>query len=391
MAPHQYNHRLLWQVVAATICRLLLNTARRLAYPFAPALSRGLQVPYTAITSIIAVNQLTSFLGLLGGPLADRWGYRRMMLVGLGLMSVGMLAAGAWPIYISVMIGFVLAGLGKSVFDPAVQAFAGQKVPFARRGRIIGSMETAWAGSTLLGIPLLALLMDYQGWQSPFWFLGVMGLVGMVGLARLIPGDNRASKVSTLQGIRRAWRQIIQQRSALGLLGFAFWMSLGNDQLFVVYGLWLEKDFGMGLVALGLGTSVIGVSELIGEGLTAIMADRMGLKLSVVSGTVLAVGAYLLLPFLNTSWPLALVGISIVFLTFEFSIVCGISLGTEALPNWRATMMATFYASAGIGRMIGAFAGGPVWLLGGLQAVAMVSAFSAAMGLAFLIWGLRSS
>ena len=57
-------------LVATTLCRLVLNTARRFAYPFAPALSRGLGVPLTAITSLIAVNQATSILGFVFGPVA---------------------------------------------------------------------------------------------------------------------------------------------------------------------------------------------------------------------------------------------------------------------------------------------------------------------------------
>ena len=81
-------------IVVTTLCRLVLNTARRFVYPFAPALSRGLGVPLTAITSLIAVNQATSVLGLFSGPVADRLGYRFMMLIGMALLVVGMFAGG---------------------------------------------------------------------------------------------------------------------------------------------------------------------------------------------------------------------------------------------------------------------------------------------------------
>ena len=73
-------------VGVATLFRLVLNTARRFAYPFAPALSRGLGVPLTAITSIIAINQSTAVLGMFFGPLADRLGYRLLMLAGLHMI-----------------------------------------------------------------------------------------------------------------------------------------------------------------------------------------------------------------------------------------------------------------------------------------------------------------
>jgi len=39
------GHRLTFQLGVATLARLLINTSRRFAYPFASALSRGLGVP----------------------------------------------------------------------------------------------------------------------------------------------------------------------------------------------------------------------------------------------------------------------------------------------------------------------------------------------------------
>ena len=65
------SNSLSWKMGVATVCRLVLNTARRFAYPFAPVLSRGLGVPITAITSLIAVNQATAIIGMFFGPIAD--------------------------------------------------------------------------------------------------------------------------------------------------------------------------------------------------------------------------------------------------------------------------------------------------------------------------------
>ena len=170
------------EIGVATICRLALNTARRFAYPFAPALSRGLGVSLTAVTSIIALNQATAVIGILFGPLADRLGYRLMMFAGLGMLVLGMFSAGCLPFYGVVLTALFLAGLGKSLFDPAIQAYIGERVPFERRGLVIGMLEFSWAGSTLLGIPFISLLIDRLGWRSPFFALGGVGLLGIVVL-----------------------------------------------------------------------------------------------------------------------------------------------------------------------------------------------------------------
>lgn len=379
-----------WKVVVATICRLALNSARRFAYPFAPALSRGLGVPLTAITSVIAANQSTAVLGMFFGPVADRLGYRLMMLTGLGMLVIGMFAGGFLPFYSVVLVSLFLAGLGKSVFDPALQAYVGERVPYHRRGLIIGILEFSWAGSTLVGIPLIGFLIEYFGWRAPFFAMGGVGLFGIAAIMMVMPKDRKKqTRHQTAAGLFNAWRRLIQERSALGAIGFGFFVSAANDNLFVIYGAWLEKSFSLSIVALGLGTGIIGIAELSGEGLTAAISDRLGLKHSVYIGLFLCIASYIVLPFFGRTLFLSLGGLFFIFLTFEFTIVSALSLCTELLPGSRATMMSAFLAAAGIGRVLGALIGGPVWLKGGIFFTGIVSATLSGLGLAALVWGLR--
>jgi predicted MFS family arabinose efflux permease len=380
-----------WRMITAILCRLLLNTARRFAYPFAPVLSRGLGVPLTAITSLIAVNQATAILGIGFGPVADRLGYRRMMLIGMGMLSLGMLAAGIFPFYYSVMAALFLAGLGKSVFDPAIQAYVSRQVPYRKRGMVIGLLETSWAGSTLIGIPCVAILLNRLDWQAPFYVLGGLSLVSMIGLVSLFPKDKQ-TEVSLVEKntLWNAWPHLIANRSALGALGYAFFISVANDNLFVVYGAWLEQSFQVSIVVLGIGTGVIGLAELCGEGLTVLISDRIGLRRSIFTGLVLTTVNYALIPLYGQSLMLALAGIFLLFLTFEFMIVTSMSLCTEILPAHRATMMAAFFAAAGAGRVIGALMGGHIWLFGGIWLTGMVSAGITLLALFSLILGLKA-
>jgi predicted MFS family arabinose efflux permease len=182
---------------------------------------------------------------------------------------------------------------------------------------------------------------------------------------------------------------LVTGRSTLGAVGFAFFVSAANDNLFVVYGAWLEQSFSLSIVALGFGTSIIGVAELAGEGLTAAISDWLGLKRAVVIGLSFCVASYVVLPLMSQTFPLALGGLFCIFLTYEFTIVSALSLCTELLPGMRATMMSGFLGAAGAGRVIGALIGGPIWLKGGIFVTALVSAAISILGLLCLVWGLR--
>ena len=382
--------RLTTQILAVLCFRLLLNTVRRFVYPFAPALSRSLDVPLAAVTSIIATIQLSTFFGLLSGLAADRLGNRLMMRTGLALAAVGMLLCGIFPSYWWVFVGLVLAGLGKTIFDPAIQAFVGRHVPYERRGRIVGIIETAWAGSTLVGIPLMGLIIANFGLAAVFYLLAFLGGLSWFAVGWVIPEEQPASPAgSHRKGMLSSILQLVRIRPAAGMLLFGFWISIANDSLFVVYGAWFEQAFLVSIVALGFSTVAIGAAELLGESLTALFADRIGLKRALISGLLLLIVAYLALPLIGVSLSTAMVGMFLVFLCFEFVIVSSFSLSTELLPGARATMMGGFYATAGLGRMIGVLMGGVLWQWGGIVAVTTQAAVLTLLGLLSLLWGLQ--
>jgi len=383
------NSRLFWKVGTAMLCRVLLNTARRFVYPFAPALSRGLEVPLTSVTSLIAVNQMTSLLSPLFGPLGDRIGYRIMLLAGMGLLAGGMLAGGFFPFYGMMLVALIMAGLGKSVFDPAIQAYVGKRVPYHRRGLVIGIMETSWAGSTLVGIPVIGILIKNFGWRAPFFVIGVLAIVGMAAIVWIMPPTKKGlNDFRKGDRFRDIFRKLGGKRPAVGVLLFAFFISMASDNFFVIYGAWLEECFNLGIVAIGMVTIVIGVSEFAGEILVAFVSDRLGLRRSVVIGLVLSGMSYLVLPYWGSTIQKAMAAIFFVFMTLEFAIVTSMSICTEILPDARATMMAGYLAAASAGRVAGAFMGGIVWEAGRIEATVFISAAISVLALAAFLWGM---
>jgi DHA1 family inner membrane transport protein len=384
------GHKVTLRLGVASVARLFFNTAVRIGYPFAPALSRGLGVPLTSITTILAAQQVTGLFGLLSGPLSDRVGRRRMMLIGSAMLAGGMLLGGALPVYWGVLLALFLAGLGKVVFDPAVQSYIGEWVPYEKRGRAIGLSEFSWAGSLLVGVPLVGLLISQVGWRSPFFFLGGAGLLCAAAVMIMFPRDPwQRQSVKIAAGLLEAWHCVSKESAALYVLTFSLLLSAANHTLFVVYGVWLQDAHGLSIVALGATSLFLGFGELAGEGLTASIADRLGLKRAVIAGSVALVLSYILLPALGDSLVGSLVGLFIVFLSFEFTVVTTMSLVTEILPSARATMLSGNLVASSLGRVIGVAIGGLVWLAGGLAANCLVAAVMADSAVVCLIWGLR--
>lgn len=384
------------QLSMAAGARLILNTARRFAYPFADSLSRGLGVPLTAVTTLIAANQVNGLLSPFFGPLSDRRGHRVVMLAGIGALTLGMLMGWVLPRYGVIMLALFLAGLGKTLFDPALQAYVGEQVPYAQRGRAVGLIEFSWSGSTLLGIPLIGLLIERFGWRSPFLLLGALGVASLLALRATLPRthsqnatSDQAASQTTFMDLVSSWRRLIGKRSASAALGFSLLISIAADNLFVVYGSWLKASFDLSTAGVGFATLAIGAAEVLGEVMTASLADGIGLKRALAAGVGLSGVGYLLLPLASDALVPALVALFFVFVTFEFTIVTSISLLTELLPDARATLLSANIAALSLGRIIGALVGRQLWTVGGIAATGVVSSALHLGALGLLLWGLR--
>lgn len=171
----------------------------------------------------------------------------------------------------------------------------------------------------------------------------------------------------------------------LATLSAPLLMALANENIGIIYGAWLETQFGLTVAALGVASLVISAAELLGEGLTAWLVDRLGKQRTILAGLLLNVAAYLAFPHLTGTLAGGLTGLFLVFLTFEFTIVATIPFISELAPQARGTVMALFVTAAALGRMISSLIAPRLWAAGGLQVNARVSAAVVAVAV-IILW-----
>ena len=366
--------RLRFQLAAFTFTRTVLNTGYRMVYPFLPVIARGLGVDLSTVALAVTARASLGLASPFLGSAADVRGRKTVMLFSLGLSAAGFGLVSIWPTYPMLFASMLLAGGGKIMFDPAMQAYVGDRVDYSRRGLVIALTEFGWSGAFLIGIPIAGWIIARGGWAAPFRWLVAFVLLAGVLLWRMLPAD--PSPVSQRLSWSGGMRAVLASRSALAGLALGFLISLANESINIVFGAWLEDSFGLRVLALGAAAAVMGVAELGGEGLVAALADRLGKRRAVAVGISLSALACLGLPFLGRSLTGALVGLFFVYTTFEFTIVSAMPLMTELVPQARATMMAGNIGALSSGRAIGALVGPALFGLGLLANGTMAAALN---------------
>ncbi|HTX91190.1 MAG TPA: MFS transporter [Anaerolineales bacterium] len=358
-----------WQILAFTLIRTIFNTLHRMVYPFLAIFARGLGVDLTTFSLALTARSVVGTVGPFAASVADRRGRRFGMLFGAGLFMAGAAVVVFWPTFAGLTVSLALATLGKYIFDPGMQAYLGDRVPYERRGRTIALTEFGWSLAFVVGVPLMGFLIARLGWLAPFPLLTLLGVAIVGGLLWMLPKDGPPANGNRS---RDNFRLVLTSLPALTGLAIGLFATAANEQVNLVFGVWLEDSFGLKIAALGAASAVIGISEMSAEGLVAGFVDRLGKPRAIALGLAVNSLAALALPWLGRTEAGAMVGLFLFYLSFEFTIVSSIPLMTELLPTARATLMSFNVAVLSLGRAIGAFLAPRLYGLGFL-AVALAA------------------
>jgi MFS transporter, DHA1 family, inner membrane transport protein len=331
-----------------TGARLATNAVYRFAAPFLATIARGLHVDLADLGVALALTEAAGFTSPLVGRIIDRVPRRPAMVAGLIGIAVGAAIAGASTGIVMFAVGLLVLGCTKVVFDMALISWTADHVPYDRRSRVTGLIETSWALGLLVGVTSLGLLAAFTSWRWSY-VVGAAGVLAMAGvLARRL---DRAPAVHRASAGRRPppVRLDAAGRAALvGMLGLA----AAAQSLFVTFGAWLEDGFGFGTAALSAVTFGIGGLELAASTTSAARTDRWGKERSIVRGAAVMVPCGLLLVVLHSSlWP-SLVVLAVFIGAFEFSIVSAIPIGAELSPSAPGRGIGKLLVAATVGRTI---------------------------------------
>jgi len=362
--------RLRFQLIVFMFLRTILNTMHRMVYPFLAVFARGLGIELTTISYVVTARSFFGMLTPAFGFIADHRGRKFGMIAGTLLFTAGMGVVAIRPNFVTFTIAVLFAIIGKYIFDPAMQAYFGDRVPYERRGTALAVTEAAWSLAFIAGVPLMGFLIAGYGWDAPFSLLAGLGLAMFVVLWQMVPytppSERKIDSASNFSSV-------LTNIPAIAGVSIAIWASAANELVSLIFGVWLEDSFGLRIAALAGASAIIGISELSGEGLVAVTTDRLGKPRALALGLTGNAFAALLLPFIGRTELGALIGLFLFYITFEYVMVSHIPMMTEVMPEARATLLSFNLAGHSLGRLIGALLATFIYQKFGFFPVAVVA------------------
>ncbi len=354
--------RLATTLTVLTLPRLMLNGVRRFPYVILTPMAVALGVPRSTLEVALSIQWAVGMISPFSGLFIDRVGRKQMMLIGIGVLAVFSILAALGQSPVLIIFALIAGGLSKVFYDPAMQAYIGDRVPYKQRGMAIGVTELSWSGSLFLMGSLAAFLIAQVTLNAIFAVVALGCILSFVLIAAILPADQ--SRHTPGEPFYAKLNVLRANRSALAMLLISILMSLAIESMSIVYEAWLRDAFLLTTIVLGTLSWLFSAAEVTGEGFVIGVADRWGKRRLSIAALVLTGILYFMIPRMPSE-PLAVGALFLMFLVFEVSIVVLIPLITEILPEARGTMMSTNMAAQAGGRAVGTLLGGWMFRTGG--------------------------
>ncbi|MEU4294219.1 MFS transporter [Kribbella sp. NPDC026596] len=198
---------------------------------------------------------------VVGAPLLTAIGSkvsRKTVLIALmGVFIAGNLLSAVAPSYGVLMTGRIVAALSHGAFFGVGSVVAASLVPKAKQASAIALMFTGLTVANVLGVPGGTALGQHFGWQSTFWAVTALGVVGLLGIVFLVPrqdtseGPGLRSELAVFRNVQ-VWLALAM--TALGFAGVFASFTYIAPMMTEVAGFsagavtWLLVLFGGGLV-----------------------------------------------------------------------------------------------------------------------------------------------
>ena len=363
--------------------------------PFLPAISRELGVGIPLLGQAPALsNLLAALLGLGIGPLADRYGHRRALVVGLLAIAAGSLGTALSPTYLVFLVGVLLSAPGRSIAMPVAQAIAGGAFSGPARDRTIGWVQAGVGSSVTVGMPLLTAVDARFDWRAALVTFAALALAA-AGLARAtlpsaVPHAGATSRLKP-RDLLAAYAPLFRHRPTIGLVASTVLGSTAISSLLTYIGAFLIEIHGMTPPEVGWAFSLSGVGlilgGLLGARLTARIRSRpLAMALLALRGVL--IGAIFSQPFGGVAAALLFGLLGLGDGAYIVSVVLALTGGS---PAGRATTMVLIGSATALGSAAGSTLGGLLLLLGGWPLLGLAAPLVSLAGAATVWWSGRGA
>jgi predicted MFS family arabinose efflux permease len=270
--------------------------------------------------------------GFLAAGFADRFDRKKLLLIFYAGFLSGTLLCGFAYSYHTLLLGRLITGVFAGVVGSVSFAIVTDVFPLQMRGRVMGVIQTAFAASSVLGIPIALLLATRWRWNAPFLLIVAVGaMVGWLIQARLRAVDDHLKFHPDRSPLHHLIKTVSNR---FYLQGFATTglLTVGGFMLMPFMSAFMVHNVGVPVGRLPLVYVLTGLFSVVAGPLIGRASDRFG-KFNVFAfGCAVTIVMVVIFTHLAITPLWLLVGVIVILQVGIFSRMISASALMSALP-----------------------------------------------------------
>ena len=265
----------LWLLVFAASSQIMIIT------PILPQIGVELGIAESALGTLVsAYSIMVGFFAIIAGPVSDKIGRRRILLLGTGVMTGALLLHHFVIGYYSFLAVRVGAGCAGGILSGSAVSYIGDFFPYNRRGWATGWVMSGMAFGQIAGIPIGIVLAGAYGFKVAFYLFAVAMAATFVLIWFRVPQPDVQRSVGrlTISSAVRNYRAMLAQREIAAAAVAYFVMFLGVSFYVVYLPYWLTQSLGMSPNAIASLFVVGGIANVLTGPRAGKLSDRIGRK-----------------------------------------------------------------------------------------------------------------
>lgn len=155
-----------------------------------PEIAADFGVTETVAGYLISGYALAVAIGaIIFTAVLGRYDRKKSLLFLMVLFIIGNLLSATGPSYELVMLGRIIAALCHGAFFGIGSVVAADLVPVTKRAGAIAFMFAGLTIANVLGVPFGTMLGQAAGWRATFWAITAIGVIALIGIMLLVPGN----------------------------------------------------------------------------------------------------------------------------------------------------------------------------------------------------------
>ena len=301
--------------------------------PLGDILMKSMNISTQQFGSVVSAYAFSAGIsGFLSAGFADRYDRKKILLVFYVGFILGTICCGLAYNFHTLFLARIVTGIFGGVIGSISMAIITDLFELQQRGRVMGFVQMAFAGSQILGIPLGLLLANQFSWHATFFMIVIMAAIILVTVfIKFLPVTEHLKLQTNANPLQHLFNTIKKRNYRIGFLATAS-LSMGGFMLMPFTSAFLVNNVNVSQEQLATVFLFTGIATIIIMPLVGRLSDKIDKYKLFTIGSILA--AIMIVIYTNLSpvplWQVIIVNV-LLFMGIMSRMVPAVALNS-ALP-----------------------------------------------------------